>query len=112
MKQKHPFSLLFTAVMLAFVIFLVWYLPSVGQLRFQLSDAELSLETSRGRERKQQYEYDQTEAEIPEVRAELNEVQPRAEAASEEVAALKAQRKQLREEKKAREEGAGQEGQE
>ena len=53
--------------MLLFVVFLIWYLPSVGQRRFMLEDVRKSLETSQGRERKQQYEYDETVAALPEV---------------------------------------------
>ena len=65
MKHKSCLPVLFTLVMLACVLFLVWYLPAIGQRRFSLEDVQKSLETSLGRERKQQYEYDETVAAIP-----------------------------------------------
>ena len=90
----------FTCVMLVFVLFMLWYVPSVSSRRFELADAELSLETSRGRERKQQYEYEQAAAGFDPVRAELAQVQPKTEAAKQKVDELKALRKELRQEKK------------
>ena len=59
-----------------------------------------SLETSQGRERKQQHEYDETVAAIPETEAELEQILPLCEEAKEEVKALKEERKTLRKEKK------------
>ncbi len=100
MKKKSAFPVLFSAIMLIFVLFIVWYLPSVSQRRFQLEDIRKSLETSRGRERKQQSEYDETVALIPEIEAELERVLPLTEAAKAEVKALKKERKELRKEKK------------
>lgn len=99
-KNSSPLAAVTAAVLLLFVLFMIWYVPSVASLRFQLSDTELSLETSRGRERKQQYEYDQTVAEIPQVEEQLAEIQPQKDTAGEEVARLKDLRKQLRQEKK------------
>ena len=86
--------------MLICVLFIVWYLPAVSQRRFQLEDTQKSLETSLGRERKQQSEYDETVAALPEVEAELERVLPLTEAAKEEVKSLKKERKALRKEKK------------
>ena len=90
----------FSCVMLVFVLFMLWYVPSVSSRRFELADAELSLETSRGRERKQQYEYDQAVAGFDPVRAELAEVQPKTDAAEQKVKELKELRRELRQEKK------------
>ena len=46
----------FTAVLALFCVFLVWFVPTRAGLDFQLADIDKSLETSYGRERKQQYE--------------------------------------------------------
>ncbi len=100
-KNLNRIMLFFVAVMLLFCLFLTWYIPTRSQLDFQLSDLELSLETSRGRERKQQYEYDQVVAELPVTKAELAEAQPLADAAKAEVKALREERNALREKKQA-----------
>ena len=98
--KKSALPVLFSLVMMFCVLFLIWYLPAVAQLRFDLADTQKSLETSLGRERKQQYEYDETVASIPEVEAELERVLPLTEAVKEEVKALKKERKALRKEKR------------
>ena len=101
MKRKGSFlPVLFTVVMLVFVFFIAWYLPSSGHLRFRLEDIQKSLETSQGRERKQQHEYDEVVAAIPEIQAELDRILPLSEAAKQEVKDLKTERKKLRQEKK------------
>ena len=101
MKKSRSFlPVLFAVVMLFCVLFVICYLPAVSSLRFRLEDAEKSLETSRGRERKQQYEYDEAVAAIPEVQAELDRIIPLNEQAKQELQDLKAERKRLREEKK------------
>lgn len=112
MKGKPVLPILFSIVMLICVLFVTWYLPAIGQRRFQLDDVRKSLETSQGRERKQQYEYDQTVAAIPETEAELERVLPLAEAAKEEAKALKKERKNLRSEKKELEASGASDGQE
>ena len=112
MKEKSVLPVLFAVVMLVFVLFLVWYIPAAGQRRFQLEDTRKSIETSLGRERKQQHEYDETVAAIPETAAELNRVTPLAEATKEEVKALKKERKELRNEKKVLEGGSVSDSQE
>ncbi len=98
-KTDKVLTWVFACVMLAFCLFLAWYLPGRAERDFQMADVELSLETSYGRERKQQYEYDEVTRELPLTRAELAETQPLADAAAEEVKALKAERKALRTEK-------------
>ena len=100
MKKNSILAVTFTFVMLICVLFIVWYLPSVSQRRFQLTDIQKSLETSLGRERKQQSEYDETVSAIPVVEAELEQVLPQTEALKAEVKALKKERKALRNEKK------------
>ena len=99
-KKTHPAVLCFCIVMLLFVVFIAWYLPSVGALRFQLEDVQKSLETSRGREKKQQIEYDETVEAIPTAQSELDRLLPLAEEASQSVKSLKDERKILRNEKK------------
>ena len=99
-KRRSLFPVLFVSVMLFLVLFLIWYLPAVNQRLFMLQDVQQSIETSQGRERKQQYEFDQTVAAIPEIQAELDRVIPLEEEASREVQALKDERKQLRQQKK------------
>lgn len=99
MKKKW-LSLLFTFIMLCYVVFMVWYLPSRASLQFRLADEQMSLETSQGRERKQQHEYDEVVKKIPLVQASLDELLPQTETASQEVTDLKARRKELRKEKK------------
>ena len=99
-RTDHFITVVFTVLMLLFVIFMIWYLPSVSSLRFRISDMEKSLETSRGRERKQEYEYSQVLTELPLVQAELEETLPLLNDADEQVKALKAQRKELRARKK------------
>ncbi len=100
MSRKPVLPILFAIVMLACILFVAWYMPAVGQRRFELEDIQKSIETSHGRERKQQYEYDETVAAIPVTEAELERVLPLAEAAKEEAKALKQERKKLRNEKK------------
>ena len=100
MKKGSAYAMFFTVIMLICVLFIVWYLPAVSQRRFQLEDTQKSLETSLGRERKQQSEYDETVAALPEVEAELDRVLPLTEVAKEEVKSLKKERKALRKEKK------------
>ncbi len=101
MKNKQSaLPVLFTLIMLIFVLFVVWYLPAVGQRRFQIEDLRKSLETSQGRERKQTNEYNETVVAIPEIQSELDRLLPQAEEAKQLVNDLKAERKKLREEKK------------
>jgi len=100
LKQSRFFPLLFTVLMLVFVLFLVWYIPAASQRTFLLLDTQQSLETNQGRERKQQYEYDKVSAEIPEIRTELEQVLPETEAAQQELETLRDQKKKLKKEKK------------
>ena len=107
MKRRLSWTArLFIAVLLVFSMAMAAFTTARSSLDFGLEDTARSLETSRGRERKQQYEYDEAARQLPLTRAELEEVQPQADAAAEEVRQLKEQRKALRAEKKALEEKA------
>ena len=108
MNQRSIFPAVFAVVMLVTVLFLVWYIPAVSGLTFQLDDLQKSLETSQGRERKQQFEYDKVVSEIPEIQAELDLIQPQTDAAEKEFSELKAERKKLKKEKKELEKQLGQ----
>lgn len=107
--MKHsPIPALFAAIMLIFVLFAVWYLPTAALQRATLTDLDLSLETSYGRERKQQAEYDEVVAELPEVRTRLEALLPESEAAEQAKEELKARKKELKAEKKELENAASQ----
>ena len=99
-NSRSHLPVVFAFVMLLCVLFLAWYLPAVNERSFQLQDIQKSIETSLGRERKQQYEYDETVASIPEVQAEIDRLAPLNEEISQEVSTLKEERKRLRQEKK------------
>ncbi len=99
-KTDRILTWVVTVVMLLFCLFLIAYLPLRADLDFQLTDVELSLETSRGRERKQQAEYDEVTEQLPLTRAELTEARALADEAAAEVTALKEERKALRAEKR------------
>ena len=101
MKSDKIFlPVLFALVMLLFVFFIVWYLPAANERAFMLEDVSKSIETSLGRERKQQYEYDETVAAIPELQEKLDRLIPVNNELSDQVDSLKAERKLLRQEKK------------
>ena len=76
MKRKSFLPVLFSLLMLICVLFIVWYLPSVGNLRFRLEDVQKSLETSLGRERKQQAEYDRAVQDIQAAKEQLEAITP------------------------------------
>ena len=92
------FKAAFAAVMLAACAVLCWFAPTQYILRFQRDDLTLSLDTSRQREAKQRYEYAQVESALPEMSLLVEETQPLADEAAATEAALRAQRKALREE--------------
>jgi len=100
-RAQRAFSWCFVVAMLAFCFFMAWSVWETASLRFQAQDTQLSLDTSRQRELKQQYEYDQVAAAIPETEAQLALVQPQTDAQTTLVAQLKAQRKELRAQKEA-----------
>ena len=99
MKNRFvPVALIF--LLLLFSFFMIFYLPAYSSLQYHIDDTVLSLETSKGRENKQQYEYDQVLSEIPVIRQEIQNKEPIASAAEEYIAELKLQRKELRTRKK------------
>ena len=93
------FRTLLCAVLLCTCVLLAWWGAKQYTLRFQMADVMVSLDTSRQRERKQQYEYDVVVAALPAAQAELADLAPKAEAAAATVTDLKAERKALRDEK-------------
>ena len=95
-QQRIPGWLraVFVAGMLATAALLAWYAPAQYPLRFQLEDIALSLDTSRQREARQEYEYDAAAQALPQVQAELAETLPLTEAAQ-------AREQDLRDERKA-----------
>lgn len=99
-RPRWPFCV-FPIVLFLFAAFLAWYIPSYASIRFSLTDAHLSLETSQGRERKQEAEFAQVQAELPSVRERMEELAPQAAQAEAEIAELKARRKELRKQKEA-----------
>ena len=98
-KPNSPFSLCCVVVLIAFAVFMVWYIPSLSSVRGKTEETRQLLETSIGREGKQQDEYDKAVADLPVVQEELKEKQPLAEQAAQKVTDLKARRKELRAEK-------------
>ena len=99
-KESGALRRAFVLVMLCFSLGLAVWTVLRASLDFQLDDLTRSLETSQGRERKQQAEYDEVVRQLPLTREELAETEPLAEKAKEKVSELKAERKRLRAEKK------------
>lgn len=87
---------IFVAMMFFTCAVLCWYAAEQYELRFQIADLSLSLDTSRQREVKQQYEYDQVVAQLPLVQAEVAKQEPLAAAAQATETDLRAQRKAIR----------------
>ena len=100
MRNARPgsgyFRGLFVAVMLVVCVLLACFSVDQVRLRAQIDDVTLSLETSRGREARQNHEYDVAVAALPQAQAELERVAPLAEAAKAEEQRLRQQRKELR----------------
>ncbi|MGN0779655.1 MAG: hypothetical protein ACI4MJ_10935 [Aristaeellaceae bacterium] len=86
----------FVAGMLALTLLLAWYAPVQYALRFQIDDVALSLDTSRQREAKQLYEYDEVVHELPITQEELDQTLPLTQAAQALEKELRATRKALR----------------
>ena len=97
-KTRLPgwFAALFVTVMLAVCAVIAFFTVEQYQLRFEVADLTLSLDTSRQRERKQEYEYNEVIAALPLVQAEFEATQPLADEAVAAVNDLKARRKALR----------------
>ncbi len=91
------FARLFAVVMIVACLATAWYAYQHEKLNYTAEDVRTSLETSLARERKQQYEYNEVSEKLPEARAELERLQPLADAAVKEEQSLRDQRKTLRE---------------
>lgn len=98
-KKFSAFSICCILVLFIFSAFMIWYLPASSSLLLKTEELKHSLDISRGRENKQQDEYDKAVLELPIVQAELEEKKPLAEKAEETVSLLKSQRNELRKEK-------------
>lgn len=98
-RKSSVFSILCVIILAVFSAFMSWYVVSMSSTAGRIADTRQSLETSRGRENKQQSEYDKAVRDLPAAQAELMEKQPLAEAAEKQVAELKERRNSLRREK-------------
>ena len=108
MKLRTPFFTVFCAAFFfVFAAFMFWFIPSGTFLRSEISETRQELELNRGREAKQQYEYDRAAEELPLKLAELEKVKPLADEAEQAVAGLKARKKELLSQKKELEDNAG-----
>jgi chromosome segregation ATPase len=107
-KSTSLFTVFCTVVFLAFTIFMIWFVPSYASVRSKISETRRELDLSRGREAKQQAEYDSAVAELPLILSELEEKNPAADKAEEALAALKARKKELRIQKQELEKAAAQ----
>ncbi len=95
-KMPKWFARLFAVLMVIACGLTAWYAYQHEKLTFAIEDVRVSLETSQARERKQQYEYDEVTKALPEAQKELEEIQPKADAAKAEESTLRDQRKALR----------------
>lgn len=98
--MKQPLSRVFSAVLVAALLlcsvtvaFCVFHEAAMVQ---KIADVQINLEAVQGRLRKQQQEYAEYQALLPQVEAELAALQPQAEAAYEQEQSLRQQRKDLR----------------
>ena len=107
-KNSSLFTVFCTVIFLAFTIFMIWFVPSYASVRSKISETRRELDLSRGREAKQQAEYDSAVAELPLILSELEEKNPAADKAEEALAALKARKKELRMQKQELEKAAAQ----
>ena len=90
MKNRiSVFSIFCVVFFFIFAAFMAWYLPSMSSVRSKTVQTQRDLETSRGREDRQQAEYDKAVSELPLVKAELEEKQPLAEEALKTIEDLK-----------------------
>ena len=107
MKKSIPvFTVCFVAVLFAFAAVTAWYTVSMSSLAAKTEDTRQQLETSRGREARQQSEYDKAVQDLPLAQEQLSEIRPLLDQAAADTPVLKARRKELRAEKKALSEAA------
>ena len=105
--MKNRFALCCAAFFIVFTVFMAWYIPSISSIRSRTAETRQSLETSRGREKKQQTEYDKAVTELPVILEELKIKEPLALEAEQKVSELITIRNELREEKNNLEENKG-----
>ena len=86
----------FVAVMLLVCAWLAFFAVDQARLKAQIADLTLSLETSRGREARQNHEYDEAITALPLAREELAKMEPLAQVAKERETELRQQRKDIR----------------
>ena len=98
MTKRIPgwFTALFVAVLILCCAVVAASVFREASLRAQIADAQSSLTTAQGRLRKQQQEYAEYTAALPEVLEALAVVEPQATAAYDQEQALRQQRKELR----------------
>lgn len=97
MILKRWISLLFSFFMLLTCLGVAWLHVSMSSTQAALVDLDRSLETSLGRERKQQKELDDVQATLPKAREQLDSLLPVQEEIEQEVSELKEKRRELRE---------------
>ena len=86
----------FVTVMLLVCAWLAFFAVDQARLKAQIADLTLSLETSRGREARQNHEYDEAITALPLAREELAKMEPLAQVAKERETELRQQRKDIR----------------
>ena len=98
-KRMSVFTSISVVFLFVFAAFLAWYIPSQASVLTGIEETKRSLETSRGRENKQQDEYDKAVQELPLIQAELQEKKPLAQQSEAVVSDLKTRRNEPRHEK-------------
>lgn len=98
MQLPGWFRALLVLVLLMLCVETCWYAITMQQLTATQMELSAQLETSRQRERKQQYEYDVVCKALPQAREELALIQPQADAAKAHEQELRDTRKALRQE--------------
>lgn len=86
----------FVTVMLLVCAWLAFFAVDQARLKAQIADLTISLEMSRGREARQNHEYDEASAALPLALEKLAQIEPLAQEAKEKEAALRQQRKDIR----------------
>ena len=96
MKQSRWFLCIFAALMGVCTLIFIWQVPASSSMAFRLSEAQLSLETAQGRERKQQAEYDRAVQDIQAAKEQLEAITPQHEEVQAARDAQVAERKELK----------------
>ena len=97
--MKKFLRTLFVLLMAVTVVLLVWSVPDSVSLRDKISESEKSIETARGRERKQQAELEKALQDVAAAQEKLAALQPELDAALAGSSEQKAERKRLKAEK-------------